>query len=41
MSGASHQAMSTALVLDDPLPAGFEVETKLGPDDAEGSGEKG
>ncbi len=41
ISGASHQAVSTALVLDDALPAGFEVDTKLGPDDAEGSGEKG
>jgi uncharacterized protein YfaS (alpha-2-macroglobulin family) len=41
VSGASHQGQSTALVLDDPLPAGFEIEAKLGPNDAEGNGEKG
>ncbi|MDR3507692.1 MAG: alpha-2-macroglobulin [Caulobacteraceae bacterium] len=41
LSGVSRQGRATALVLDDPLPAGFEIETKLGPDDAEGTGEKG
>ncbi len=41
LSGQSHQERSTALVLDDPLPAGFEIETKLGPDDAAGDGSKG
>ena len=39
--GASHQDRSMSLVIDDPLPAGFEIETALGPDDAEGSGEAG
>ena len=41
LSGQSHQERSIALVLDDPLPAGFEIETKLGPDDAAGDGSKG
>jgi uncharacterized protein YfaS (alpha-2-macroglobulin family) len=35
VSGRSPQARSTALVVDDPLPAGFEIETLLGPDDAQ------
>jgi uncharacterized protein YfaS (alpha-2-macroglobulin family) len=35
VSGRSSQARSTALVVDDPLPAGFEIETVLGPDDAQ------
>ncbi len=29
------QARSTALVVDDALPAGFEIETTLGADDAQ------
>jgi len=35
ISGRSSQARATALVVDDPLPAGFEVETVLGADDAQ------
>ncbi|WP_374346017.1 alpha-2-macroglobulin [Phenylobacterium sp.] len=35
VSGRSSQARSMALVVDDPLPAGFEIETVLGPDDAQ------
>ncbi|WP_310540653.1 alpha-2-macroglobulin [Phenylobacterium sp.] len=35
VSGRSSQARSMALVIDDPLPAGFEIETVLGPDDAQ------
>ena len=35
VSGRSAQARSIALVVDDPLPAGFEIETTLGPDDAQ------
>jgi uncharacterized protein YfaS (alpha-2-macroglobulin family) len=35
VSGRSLQARATALVVDDPLPAGFEIETPLGPDDAQ------
>jgi len=35
VSGRSLQARATALVVDDPLPAGFEIETVLGPDDAQ------
>ncbi len=35
VSGRSGQARSMALVVDDPLPAGFEIETVLGPDDAQ------
>jgi uncharacterized protein YfaS (alpha-2-macroglobulin family) len=34
VSGRSNQARATALVVDDPLPAGFEVETVLGEADA-------
>jgi uncharacterized protein YfaS (alpha-2-macroglobulin family) len=34
VSGRSNQARTTALVVDDPLPAGFEVETVLGEADA-------
>jgi uncharacterized protein YfaS (alpha-2-macroglobulin family) len=41
LSGQSHQARSTQLVLDHALPAGFEIETRLGPDDARGDGSKG
>ncbi len=41
LSGVSKQGRSTSLVLDDPLPAGFEIETALGPDDGKGTGEKG
>jgi uncharacterized protein YfaS (alpha-2-macroglobulin family) len=35
VSGRSAQARSMALVVDDPLPAGFEIETVLGADDAQ------
>lgn len=35
VSGRSQQARTTALVVDDALPAGFEIETVLGPDDAQ------
>jgi uncharacterized protein YfaS (alpha-2-macroglobulin family) len=35
ITGRSSQARSTALVVDDPLPAGFEIETVLGADDAQ------
>jgi len=35
VSGHSMQARSTALVVDDALPAGFEIETTLGADDAQ------
>lgn len=35
LSGRSDQARSLALVVDDPLPAGFEIESTLGPDDAQ------
>ena len=35
VSGRSMQARSTALVVDDALPAGFEIETTLGADDAQ------
>lgn len=35
VTGRSDQARSMALVVDDPLPAGFEIETVLGPDDAQ------
>ncbi|MBC7667728.1 MAG: alpha-2-macroglobulin family protein [Gemmatimonadaceae bacterium] len=35
VSGRSMQARSTALVIDDALPAGFEIETTLGADDAQ------
>ncbi len=35
ISGRSGQARATSLVVDDPLPAGFEIETVLGPDDAQ------
>ena len=34
VSGASHQGRSMMAVVDDALPAGFEVETVLGPADA-------
>ncbi|MFN3512865.1 MAG: alpha-2-macroglobulin family protein [Phenylobacterium sp.] len=35
VSGRSAQARSMALVVDDALPAGFEIETVLGADDAQ------
>jgi uncharacterized protein YfaS (alpha-2-macroglobulin family) len=35
LSGFSSQARSTPAVVDDALPAGFEVETVLGPEDAQ------
>jgi len=35
VSGRSQQGRTTALVVDDALPAGFEIETVLGPDDAQ------
>lgn len=35
VSGRSGQSRTMALVVDDPLPAGFEIETVLGPDDAQ------
>lgn len=35
LSGVSRQGRSTMMVLDDALPAGWEVETVLGPDDAQ------
>ena len=35
VSGRSMQARSVALVVDDALPAGFEIETTLGADDAQ------
>jgi hypothetical protein len=41
IAGVSRQGRSTSLVLDDPLPAGFEIETALGPDDGKGSGDAG
>jgi uncharacterized protein YfaS (alpha-2-macroglobulin family) len=41
IKGASHQGRTSSIVIDDPLPAGFEIETALGPDDAEGNGEAG
>jgi hypothetical protein len=38
IAGTSHQGRVSELVLDDPLPAGFEIETVLGPNDSQGSG---
>jgi len=35
ISGVSHQARAMQVVLDDPLPAGFEIETLLKPSDAD------
>jgi alpha-2-macroglobulin len=35
VNGASHQGRSMMMVIDDALPAGFEVETVLGPGDAQ------
>jgi uncharacterized protein YfaS (alpha-2-macroglobulin family) len=35
LSGASREARTLLAVLDDPLPAGFEVETVLTPPDAD------
>lgn len=34
LSGRSQQGRTMALVVDDPLPAGFEIETVLSPEDA-------
>jgi len=34
ISGRSNQARTVPLVIDDALPAGFEIETVLGPEDA-------
>jgi uncharacterized protein YfaS (alpha-2-macroglobulin family) len=34
ISGRSNQGQTTPLVIDDALPAGFEIETVLGPEDA-------
>jgi uncharacterized protein YfaS (alpha-2-macroglobulin family) len=36
LSGVSHQGRAMMLVVDDALPAGFEVETVLGNEDAKG-----
>lgn len=36
ISGRSSQGRSMMMVIDDALPAGFEVETVLGPEDAQG-----
>lgn len=41
ISGESRQGRSTALVVDDTLPAGFEIETTLRPEDAKGDGSSG
>jgi hypothetical protein len=35
IAGGSQQGRTVALAVDDALPAGFEIETVLGPDDAE------
>jgi alpha-2-macroglobulin len=35
VSGSNRQARSLMLVVDDPLPAGFEIETVLNPGDAQ------
>ncbi|MBV9995042.1 MAG: alpha-2-macroglobulin family protein [Caulobacteraceae bacterium] len=35
LAGASQQGRTVALAVDDALPAGFEIETVLGPDDAD------
>jgi uncharacterized protein YfaS (alpha-2-macroglobulin family) len=35
VAGANRQGRSLMLVVDDPLPAGFEIETVLGPGDAQ------
>lgn len=35
IKGRSAQSRTTALVVDDPLPAGFEIEAVLGADDAQ------
>jgi uncharacterized protein YfaS (alpha-2-macroglobulin family) len=35
LAGASQQGRTVALAVDDALPAGFEIETLLGPDDAD------
>ncbi len=35
LTGRSSQARTMALVVDDALPAGFEIETVLGPEDAQ------
>jgi uncharacterized protein YfaS (alpha-2-macroglobulin family) len=35
ISGMSRQSRTVSLVINDPLPGGFEIETQLGPDDAQ------
>src|SRR5690606_20206045 len=35
LSGSSNQGRSMLMVVDDALPAGFEIEALLGPDDAQ------
>ena len=35
VQGSSSRGQTTALAVDDALPAGFEIETTLSPDDAE------
>jgi hypothetical protein len=35
LAGRSMQGRTTPLVVDDALPAGFEIEAVLGPDDAQ------
>ena len=35
IAGGSQQGRTVALAVDDALPAGFEIETVLGPDDAD------
>jgi len=44
LSGASQQARTVAMAVNDALPAGFEIETTLGPGDGlneEASGKSG
>ncbi len=40
ISGVSHQGRTEQLAIDDALPAGFEIENALGPDDAENADPK-
>jgi len=35
LSGSSQQGRTVAMAVDDALPAGFEIENTLGPDDAD------
>jgi uncharacterized protein YfaS (alpha-2-macroglobulin family) len=39
VQGRSLQARTTQLVVDDPLPAGFEIESALGAADGKGEGD--